>query len=272
MSEEKRELGKILLPIEQEAIPQHYLPYYEAKRCNFFAAIQRSPDLWRYFQLLDKVLLTEFEDMRTVRDPNSIVPLALALNAHAKTRISIELTFARCMEEARSIMRDAIETAVYAHYMHQNPPLQKIWSSKDESTEAAKEFSQAFEKDKRTKLFKGLPELHQQWGRLSETGAHATLQAIVHRFKMRETDKDINYHLNYTGVEDREWEPECFTMLLTVSMLERLVFEDYRTRLQLDADLVRNRALAGQLKEITTRFDQEIHDSSAGDETTETLS
>jgi hypothetical protein len=50
--------------------------------------------------------------------------------------------------------------------------------------------------------------------------------------------------MNYTGVEDHQWEPETFTLLLTVSMVEKLVFADYETRLQFDTELVQNRALA----------------------------
>jgi len=239
----------LLLPFEQKEMPEHYCPYYEIKRNNFFASIQGSRDLWRYFQLLDMILLREFQDMGTANDPNRMFPLALYFNAHAKIRISMELAFAKCMEEARSILRDAIETAVFAHYMHDDANLQKIWFSKDDSPQAGKDFSLAFEKDKKTKLFKGLPELHEKWGRLSETGAHSTPQAILSRFKITETGKDIQYQMNYTGVEDRQWEPETFTLLLTVSMLERLVFGDYEMRLQLDAELLRNRGLAEALKE-----------------------
>jgi hypothetical protein len=86
----------LLLPFEQKAIPEHYRPYYEIKRNNFFASIQGSSDLWRYFQLLDKILLTEFQDMGTAHDPNRMFPLALYFNAHAKIRISMELAFAKC--------------------------------------------------------------------------------------------------------------------------------------------------------------------------------
>lgn len=244
----------LLFPVERKNIAEHYRPYYFAKRSNFFAGLQGSPDLWRYYQLLDKVLLEEFQDMATAHDPNRMFPLALFFNAHAKIRISVELAFARCMEEARSILRDAIETAAYAHYMHDDPKLQKMWWSKDDGLEAAKEFKEAFEKDKNNRSFRGLPELYEQWGHLCETGAHSTPKAVVSRFKIKETDKDIHYQLNYTGVEDREWEPETFTLLLTVSMIEKVVFSDYRNRLQFDENLMRNRSLAETLREKLRRY------------------
>jgi hypothetical protein len=53
--------------------------------------------------------------MGLTRYPKRMVPLALFFNAHAKTRVSVELAFACCMEESRSIVRDAIETAAYSH-------------------------------------------------------------------------------------------------------------------------------------------------------------
>ena len=244
----------LLLAIERTFIAEHYRPYYVAKRNNFFASVQAAPNLWRYYQLLDKILLDEFQDMAVAHDPDSMFPRALSLNAHAKIRISLELAFARCMEEARSILRDAIETAVYAHYMHDDPKLQRMWWSKDDGPKAAGEFKEVFEKDKKNKSFKGLPELYQQWGHLCETGAHSTPQAIVSRFKIAETDKNIHYQLNYTGVEDREWEPETFTLLLTVSMIERVVFSDNKTRLQLDQNLMRDRSLAEALRERLRRY------------------
>lgn len=239
----------LLLPFERSALPEHYRPYYLAKRNNFFAGIQASLELWRYFQLLDKNLLNEFQDMNSARSVTDMFPLLLYFNAHAKIRVSVELAFARCMEEARSILRDSVETAAYAHCMHVDPNLQRIWLSKDEGSKAAKEFAQAFEKDKRTKLFRDLPELHEQWGRLCETGAHSTPQAIVSRFKMTENEKDVHFQLNYTGVEDRLWEPETFTLLLTTSLIETVIFNDYEGRFRFDIELGKNRGLAEAMKE-----------------------
>lgn len=239
----------ILLPFERGAIADHYIPYFEAKRTNFFASIQGAPNLWRYYQLLDKVILTEFEDLNVSKDPAQMFPVALLFNSHAKIRISIELAFTRCMEEARSVLRDAIEAAVFAHYMKGDSVLQNIWWNKDDSKQAAKDFTQRFEKNKKAQLFNGLPELYENWCRLSETGAHSTPQAIVSRLKIIEDQNNVHFHVNYTGLENREWEPETFTLLLIVSSLEKLIFNDYRTRLQLDFNLVHQRQIMQQLKE-----------------------
>jgi hypothetical protein len=238
---------KLLLPFEREHVPKHYLPYYQAKRSNFFASVQSSPRLWQYYQLLDKILIDEFGDMNAAHDPNRMFPLALFFNAHAKIRVSLELAFSHCMEEARSILRDAIETAAFAHYMLNDPTLQTTWLNKDEDQDSAKAFTQAFEKDKKTQLFNGLAGLYTQWGRMSETGSHSTPQAIVTRFKMIETSASVQYRMNYTGVEDREWEPETLTLLFTVSQIEQVVFEDFKSRLMFDETLSQNRARAARL-------------------------
>jgi hypothetical protein len=250
MTESTSSEDNLLLPFERANMPEHYRPYLAAKRNNFFAGIQGSPNLWRYFGLLDLILFTEFQDMARATDTGRMFPLVLFLNAHAKIRVSMELAFSRCMEEARSILRDAIETAVFAHYMLGDPSLQKVWLSKDDGAKEAIEFKEAFEKDKKNRAFKGQVELLEQWGHLSETGAHSTPQAVVSRFVIRESEQDVHFALNYTGVEDRVWEPEVFTLLLNVDRIERMTFDDFRQRLQFDEELMRNRSRAEQLREL----------------------
>lgn len=250
MNEPTPKEDDLLLPFERGTVPEHYRPYLRAKRNNFCAGVQGSPNLWRFFGLLDLILFTEFQDMARATDTTRMVPLVLFLNAHAKIRVSMELTFSRCMEEARSILRDAIETAVFAHYMLGDPDLQTVWLSKDDGVKEANAFREAFEKDKRNRAFKGQSELYEQWGRLSETGAHSTPQAVVSRFVIKESAQDVHFALNYTGVEDCIWEPETFTLLLNVARIERMVFEDFKQRLQFDEELMRNRTRAEQLKEL----------------------
>jgi hypothetical protein len=99
----------LLLPFESEHIPEFYREYYKIQRNNFFASIQAFPAMWRYYLLLDKIWLREFEDLKPPGDSKLIFPLLLFINAHAKIRISIELGFSGCLSEARSILRDAID-------------------------------------------------------------------------------------------------------------------------------------------------------------------
>jgi hypothetical protein len=156
-----------------------YREYYKIKRNNSFASIQGFPEMWQYYTLLDAIWLREFSDLKPPGNVNQWFPLILFLNAHAKIRISIELAFSGCSAEARSILRDGIEFVAHAHRMLADPQLQTVRLSKNEDQQA---FSDAFERHKRDGLFKGLEELHLTWGQLSESGSHATLNAICDRF------------------------------------------------------------------------------------------
>jgi hypothetical protein len=107
----------LLLPFELEHIPEFYKDYYKIKRNNFFASIQAFPTMWRYYLLLGRIWQREFEDLKPPGDPTLLFPLMLFINAHAKIRVSLELAFAGCMAEARSILRDGIEFVAHAHKM-----------------------------------------------------------------------------------------------------------------------------------------------------------
>jgi hypothetical protein len=155
----------LLVPFEQQNIPVEYKEYYLIKRGNFFSSIQRFPEMWKYYMDLDKIWMREFEDLKAKPDPSRIFPLMLFINAHAKIRVSIELAFCGCMAEARSILRDAVEFVAHAHAMLSDPDLQRVWLSKNEEKEA---FEAAFERHKKKGVFKGLEELHEVWGQLSE--------------------------------------------------------------------------------------------------------
>jgi len=54
---EKEQGTDLLLPFELQNIPKQYLPYYEARRQNFFASIQGFPHLWKMFMTLDAIWL-----------------------------------------------------------------------------------------------------------------------------------------------------------------------------------------------------------------------
>src|SRR3990170_9059758 len=118
--------GDLLVPFEIQNIPARYREYYRVKRNNFFASIQRFPEMWKYYVLLDEIWLREIDVLNPLNDTRAF-PLLLYINAHAKVRISIELGFSGCMAEARSILRDAVEFVAHAHAMLADPELQKVW-------------------------------------------------------------------------------------------------------------------------------------------------
>lgn len=229
----------LLVPFELQNIPADYREYYKIKRNNFFASIQGFPEIWKYYTLLDAIWLRAISDLKPPGQSSRWFPLILFLNAHAKIRISIELAFSGCLAEARSILRDAIEFVAHAHTMLNDPELQKVWLSKNDEEEA---FKNAFERNKKQGLFKGLGELHQSWGQLSETGSHATLNAICDRFKTIPLDDGGQaWQLTYCGVDQEIWATSVFSMLLTCFTMERIFFEDYESRLTLDNVLMQMR-------------------------------
>ncbi len=230
----------LLVPFESENITEDYKEYYKTKRNNFFASVQRYAPMWKYYLLLDKIWLRELADLKPPGEAKQLFPLMLYINAHAKVRVSIELALSGCLPEARSILRDAVESVAHAHQMLRDPKLQKVWISKSEEEQA---FKEAFESHKKTRLFSGLEELHEIWRNLSESGSHATLMSICDRFQITsQEDGGRVWALIYSGAEPRHWATSLFTMLLTCFTMERIFFEDYRGRLHLDHVLVNMRA------------------------------
>lgn len=236
--------GDLLVPFEVKNLPEYYKEYYTAKRQNFFASVQLFPEMWTYYMRLDKIWFREFEDLKPpLRDPNKLFPLIVFFNAHAKMRLSIELALSGCMAEARSILRDAVECVAHAHRMLSDPNLQLTWLSKNDGTIEEKAFKKAFEHNKKIGLFKGLDELHETWGQLSETGAHTTLNSMCDRFKItKKPNGDQEWGLLYCGVENQTWGMSLFSMLLTCFTMERTFFSAYESRLRLDYELMRMRA------------------------------
>lgn len=241
---------KLLHKFEIDNIPDQYRAYYGIKRNNFFASIQGFPEMWQYYLRLDAIWMRGFADLQSARDPSRMFPLLLYFNAHAKMRVAMELAFSGCIAESRSILRDAIEFVAHAQAMISDPELQKTWLSKNDGNAALEEFKNAFERQKKTGVFKGLDELHKTWGELSETGSHANINAIVGRFVQITADDHIEFRLNYTGPEDHKlWALGLFAMLLTCFTMEQTFFSDYEGRLKLDNELMRLRGEFDRYKE-----------------------
>ncbi len=138
----------------------------------------------------------------------------------------------------------------HAHAMISEPELQKTWLSKNDDRAALEEFKNAFERQKKKGVFKGLDELHKTWGELSEAGSHANINAVVDRFAQITADDHVEFRLNYTGPGDHKlWALGLFAMLLTCSTMEQTLFSDYQDRLKLDSELMRMRGEFDRYKE-----------------------
>src|SRR5260370_7111096 len=122
-------------------------------------------------------------------------PIVGYVSGHAKMRLSIELACSACLGEALSILRDAIESVAHAHVMLGDPKLQKVWLSKDDGKAEEKAFTEAFLKNKADRLFKGLRELHEKFGELSETGSHTTLLSMVGPLSFETTNSPMSLNM-----------------------------------------------------------------------------
>ena len=114
----------LLVKFERDNLYDDYRVFYSVKRNNFFSSIQGLPEHWEFFCRLDEIWRREIDDIEVAMDPKRAFPLILYINSHAKMRISMELAFANCMPEARSILRDAVESVAHAHYMLLDPSRQ----------------------------------------------------------------------------------------------------------------------------------------------------
>jgi len=146
----------LLVQFEIDNIPSEYREYYRTKRNNLLASIQGFSEMWKYYTLLDAIWMREFADLKNAGEPDRMFSLLLYFNAHAKMRVSMELAFSGCMAEARSILRDAVEFVAHAHTMLNDAELPKKWLSKNDGKAALEAFKDAFERNKKKGVFKGL--------------------------------------------------------------------------------------------------------------------
>jgi hypothetical protein len=230
----KAEDDDLLVRFEQEVLPAEYKTYYRTKRNNFFASIQKFPELWNYYLMLDAIWYREI-DLLKPSAPNKAFPIMLYINAHAKLRIAVELAFTGCLPEARSILRDAAEFVAHAHHMLKDPALQVVWLNRLDDDEA---FMREFWHSKQTGLFAGLDELYEMWRKLSEMGSHANITSICERVKTTEVDGQPEWRLSYTGVAEKPWAMGIFDMLLVDFKMEETLFRDYEMRFQFDEKLL----------------------------------
>ncbi len=229
----------LLVPFELRNITGDYRKYYISKRHNFFGTIQSFPDHWDFFCKIDEIWLRELQDLEVATDASNMLPLTLYINAHAKIRLSMELAFSQCMQEARSILRDAVECVAHAHHMLRDPANLKAWQEKDQPG-GLPAFNAAFVANKKSILFKGIEDLHEKYGQLSESGSHPTWQSFSNRISINKADGSSSMTVHYSGTPDQVFfAKELFSRLLTCFVMERTLYEDFKIRLQLDGRLVR---------------------------------
>jgi hypothetical protein len=248
------EESDVLVPFEIENLPAEFRQYYGTKRHNLFAMIQKHPEMWHYFTLLGQIIYREIDNLQVSNDLDKQLPRAFYINAHAKIRIAMELAFQGCMQECRSVLRDAVEWTAYAHYMMTDPTLQKIWWEQDDHAGKAL-FNAKFVHKKKFTVFAGQDELHEKFGQLSEAGSHPTPQSMHSRIIYTNSPTERGMRVRYSGVPDeRAWSIELFSRLLTCFVIEQTFFNDFKIRLELDPTLMRKRQEFAAHKEKLRSF------------------
>lgn len=145
------------------------------------------------------------------------------------------------MGEAFSVFRDAIESVAHGHKILGDASLLTIWLEKNNGKTQSEAFKDAFERHKKNRLFQGLDELYRMWSQFSEFGAHTTVNALSQRFVSNETASQVEWKLNYSGLEAGMWAKCLFWMLLASYLMEKTFFGDFEDRLKFDLDLIHMR-------------------------------
>jgi uncharacterized protein (DUF4415 family) len=234
-----------LLPFEKQCFSTEYADYSRVKRNNFFATIQSFGHLWKAFSLLDRLLLDEFAVLGSLRDTAQVLPLLLLIQAHSQFRIAVELTFSTALNASEAVLSQSIESTAFAYKLYTRPDLVSVWMSKDESTESAQKFHQAFEK-RRENLFSNhsaLEELYSYWRDLSELSSHVNHAGFGKRSATEQSTTPVKWSLSYFEV-DREAQADSLLTVLSVGhLIENIFFAIFETRLQFDEFLINKRKL-----------------------------
>jgi hypothetical protein len=100
-------------------------------------------------------------------------------------------------------------------------------------------------------LFDGLPELHKLWKQFSEFGSHININSIISKFVVSQTDTDMQFQLNYSGVADAKvFAMVLFEMVLVFGEIEKVILKLAKDRLQFDHELL----------DMRSRFEKEKED------------
>ena len=194
--------------------------------------------------------------MRRLTDPTHTLPTLLFINAHSKFRTGLELGFSCCTGDAANTLRSGIESVVHARKMLRDPESAELWATKDEGDEQRKEYRKAFEHHKKENLFpasEGLDRLHKFHTHFSEWATHTTLTSIGTRMEMQDTETDKDVKLHYFEIDPQKLAEELYSFILASSEMEDAFFSAFRTRLDLDPELVQMRTKFEQFRNSTAR-------------------
>lgn len=231
----------LLLPFEMAVLAGDYREYIKTRRNNTFASIQTFQHLWRAFAELDQCWRAGFDDMRRITSSDDMLPLSLYIRAHAQVRTALDLLFSGCVPEAADLLRTGVESAAHAYRIKEDPALAEVWLLKDDPA-GKRPYNEAFEKEKRTRLFNSLERLHFYYSTFSEW-SHATVTSLGLKSDFKEAEGDFTFSLQYFETDRRKLRQHITMALNAGCELEAAFFKSFSGRLNLDATLVRRRAL-----------------------------
>lgn len=240
----------------QQHFSVEYLKYRNIKENNLVATVQSFPHLWKLFMQLDDILMKEFETTSPLSDQRQLIPRMLMTHAHSQFRLATELAFSTCPHEAYSLMRGAIESAVFAEKLFRHPELVKVWMSRREGEAEKREFERHFRANRKKNLFTGkreLEKLHGHWVQWSELSSHSSMDDMARRTQMETSGGAENFVIHYF---ERDQQYVCMAALQGLegmALIESLLYTMFEGRLQLHPTLTQERQAFERSKETFTR-------------------
>jgi len=237
----------------QQHFNADYLKYWKIKENNLVATVQSFPDLWKLFMQLDDIFMKEFETTSPLSDQRQLIPRMLMTHSHSQFRLAIELAFSTCPHEAYSLMRGAIESAVFAEKLYRHPELVKVWMSRREGETEKKEFEKHFRANRKKNMFTGKPELdklHGFWVQWSELSSHSSMDDISRRTQMETSGDAENFVVHYFERDQTYVCLAAFQGLEAMALIEKLIYQMFEGRLQLHPTLTQERQAFDRGKEI----------------------
>jgi hypothetical protein len=106
--------------------------------------------------------------------------------------------------------------------------------------QAGEAYAEAFEKEKKTRLFEGLAGLHNYYTKFSEW-SHATVTSLAFKSEFTESDGDLNFLHQYFETDPKKLRPFITFALEASAAMETTFFKSFSGRLELDVSYLQRR-------------------------------
>jgi hypothetical protein len=103
---------------------------------------------------------------------------------------------------------------------------------KKNDAEGRRAYEGAFEKEKKTRLFKSLADLHHYYTKFSEW-SHATITSLAFKSELIESDGDLNFLHQYFETNPKKLRPFITFALEASAAMEAAFFKSFSARLEL---------------------------------------